>query len=102
MPSTKCDICPIRKGYDWLSEMCRLTVKEIPAIRPDLLTNAAQFRPHSLRMIAAKRHKRRVWLRNEFVPEKSMRSKYDKRFKKDTPLRAYQRQYKQKRAETTR
>lgn len=32
-----CDTCPIRSGCDWLSEMCRLTAREVVRQRPDLI-----------------------------------------------------------------
>jgi hypothetical protein len=35
--ATKCDHCPIRKGCDILSEMCRLTAREVVVARPELI-----------------------------------------------------------------
>lgn len=37
-----CDACPIRKGCDWLSEMCRLSPREVARLRPDLISREAQ------------------------------------------------------------
>lgn len=33
----KCNVCPIRKGCDILSEFCLLTPREVATERPDLL-----------------------------------------------------------------
>lgn len=46
---------------------------------------------------AVKKAKRELWIKTEFVPDKSMKRKYDKRFaKKDTPLRQRDRLYRQR------
>ena len=34
---TLCDTCQIRKGCDWLSEMCQLRPGEVAILRPDLI-----------------------------------------------------------------
>ena len=34
----QCEICPIRQGCDWLSEVCRLSPRQLIRQRPDLIS----------------------------------------------------------------
>jgi hypothetical protein len=102
MPSP-CDNCKIRKGCDIFSEMCQLTPREVVVARPELIVSREVSMPLELEewsrsLNNAKRQKRRIWLRNEFKPDRSMAVKYDKRRKPDTPRRQWDRE--RKRAKT--
>lgn len=87
MPN-KCDLCPIRSGCDWLSEMCRLTPREVAKTVPGVLDTKpiTEKWEHGERMLEARRAKMKP-----FVPDRSMAVRYDKRRKKDTPRRQYDR-----------
>lgn len=58
---TPCDRCKIRKGCDWLSEMCRLTPGQVVTMRPDLIKDERrdklrqQKRDHNARVRAKRR-----------------------------------------------
>jgi hypothetical protein len=59
---TPCDNCPIRKGCDWLSEMCQLSARQLIKQRPDLVKETIfvplRKRKHKPRPeYFAKRHK---------------------------------------------
>ncbi len=86
----KCSHCPIRTGCDWLSEMCRLTPREV-AQRPHLTLNRYPIAQHSKEGNDAKRAKRVLWLVTEFQPDRSLAVKYDGRRKPDSPKRQYDR-----------
>jgi len=57
MATTKCDVCPIRTGCDWLSEMCRLSPREVVGERPDLIKPS---RAEKLRRRDAQRRDERI------------------------------------------
>jgi len=101
-----CKRCPIRINCDWISGLCDLSAREVVMLRPEAtyryeLDPRAKHLTRSQIANAAKRHKRRVWIRTEFQPDKSLRAKYDKRRKPDTPRRAWERKYRKERAEMT-
>lgn len=84
----QCDLCPIRVNCDFLSGLCRLTPAEVARLRPDLIAKGYQMK----RLNDIKRDKRQQWLAG-FVPDNSLAVRYDKRRKKDSPRRAWERKY---------
>jgi hypothetical protein len=101
--SDRCAYCPIKSGCDIFSEMCQLTPREIVVARPELIVPREVSMPLELEewsrsLNNAKRQKRRIWLRNEFKPDRSMAVKYDKRRKPDTPRRQWDRERKRSKA----
>jgi len=87
-----CARCEIRRNCDLLSEMCDLSARQIVKYRPDLLTDANAYE----RTVTAARECFRSAneaRKREFVPDRSMAVRYDKRRKKDSPRRQWERAY---------
>lgn len=90
----KCKHCPLL-FCDFVSRDCRLTSGEVARLRPDLLRDdeaaiKAALSDWSKAMNALRKPK-------PFTPQTGMAIKYDRRRKKDSPRRQWERKYRRER-----
>ena len=95
-----CGKCPHRVNCDFLAGFCNLSASEVVRYRPDLITDADAHQRAIEAGQAISAALRELRVKRIFIPDRSMAVRYDKRRKKDSPRRQWERAYRaRKRAE---